>query len=106
MSSIVPAWMATLVFAPHAPALTRRCTHTQPLNPPMDPAPDRAIALHVVLEGLPDAAVGPGRDGLCVFFKGLAEAQFGYAGEELIGKPIEVLWPPNMRARYRRNLEL
>jgi diguanylate cyclase (GGDEF)-like protein/PAS domain S-box-containing protein len=76
------------------------------LTPPLDPAPDREISLRVLLEGLPDAAVGSGRDGLIVFVNSLAEAQFGYRREELIGKPIELLWPPNMRARYRRNLEL
>jgi diguanylate cyclase (GGDEF)-like protein/PAS domain S-box-containing protein len=59
-----------------------------------------------VLEGLPDAAVGAGRDGLIVFVNSLAETQFGYRREDLIGKPIELLWPPNVRARYRRNLEL
>ncbi len=59
-----------------------------------------------MLEGLPDAAVGAGRDGLIIFVNSLAEAQFGYRREELIGKPLELLWPPNVRARYRRNLEL
>ena len=72
----------------------------------MDPAPDHQVALRVLLEGLPDAAVGAGRDGLIVFVNALAEAQFGYRREELIGRPIETLWPPNVRARYRRNLEL
>ena len=72
----------------------------------MDPGPDREIGLRALLEGLPDAAVGAGRDGLIVFVNTLAEEQFGYSREELIGKPIECLWPPNVRARYRRNLEL
>ena len=72
----------------------------------MDPAPDHQIELRVLLEGLPDAAVGAGRDGLIVFVNALAETQFGYRREELIGRPIETLWPPNVRARYRRNLEL
>jgi diguanylate cyclase (GGDEF)-like protein/PAS domain S-box-containing protein len=68
--------------------------------------PDHEIALGVLLEGLPDAAVGAGRDGLIVLVNSLAEAQFGYRREELIGRPLEMLWPPNVRARYRRNLEL
>ena len=72
----------------------------------MDQAPDHQIELQVLLEGLPDAAVGAGRDGLIVFVNALAEAQFGYRREDLIGRPIETLWPPNVRARYRRNLEL
>jgi diguanylate cyclase (GGDEF)-like protein/PAS domain S-box-containing protein len=68
--------------------------------------PDREIALGVLLEGLPDAAVGAGRDGLIVYVNTLAEAQFGYRQDEMVGKPLEMLWPPNVRARYRRNLEL
>ena len=72
----------------------------------MNPAPDHEIALGALLEGLPDAAVGAGRDGLIVFVNALAEAQFGYRREELVGQPIEVLWPERVRARYRRNYEL
>jgi diguanylate cyclase (GGDEF)-like protein/PAS domain S-box-containing protein len=72
----------------------------------VNPGSDPEVALGVVLEGLPDAAVAAGRDGLIVFVNALAEAQFGYRSHELIGKPLEVLWPPNVRARYRRNLEL
>ena len=59
-----------------------------------------------MLEGLPDAAVGAGRDGMIVYVNSIAEAQFGYPRSELIGRPLETLWPPNVRARYRRNLEL
>src|SRR3954447_5584379 len=76
----------------------------------MDSAPDplqrREIPLHAVLEGLPDATVGADRDGRIVFVNALAEAQFGYRREELIGLPIETLWAERVRARYRRNLDL
>src|SRR3954462_9978647 len=76
----------------------------------MAPAPDplerREIALRAVLEGLPDATVGADRDGRIVFVNALAEAQFGYRREELIGLPIETLWAERVRARYRRNLQL
>jgi len=76
----------------------------------MEPAPDplrrREIALRAVLEGLPDATVGADRDGRIVFVNALAEAQFGYRREELIGLPIETLWAERVRDRYRRNLEL
>ena len=68
---------------------------------------DPQVALGPMLEGLPDAAVGARRDGLIAFVNTLAEEQFGgYPRGELIGRPLEVLWPPNVRARYRRNLEL
>ena len=72
----------------------------------MQAVPDRKIALGLMLEGLPDAAVGAGRDGLIAFVNTLAESQFGYRREDMIGRPLEMLWPPNVRARYRRNLEL
>ena len=64
------------------------------------------VALRAVLEGLPDATVGAGRDGRIVFVNSLAEEQFGYRREELIGKPIDTLWPERVRERYRKNLEL
>jgi diguanylate cyclase (GGDEF)-like protein/PAS domain S-box-containing protein len=72
----------------------------------VDPAPDHEVALGVLLEGLPDAAVGAGPDGLIVFVNGLAVSQFGYRRDELVGQPIEVLWPERLRARYRRNFQL
>src|SRR3954469_5334809 len=76
----------------------------------MAPAPDplerREIALRAVLEGLPDATVGADRDGRIVFVNALAETQFGYRSEELIGLPIETLWAERVRQRYRRNLDL
>src|SRR3954452_14224678 len=76
----------------------------------MDSAPDplqrREIALRAVLEGLPDATVGADRDGRIVFVNALAEAQFGYRRDEIIGLPIETLWAEQVRERYRRNLQL
>ena len=72
----------------------------------MNPAPEHEVALGVLLEGLPDAAVGAGPDGLIVFVNGLAVSQFGYRRDELVGQPIEVLWPEHLRARYRRNFQL
>jgi diguanylate cyclase (GGDEF)-like protein/PAS domain S-box-containing protein len=79
---------------------------TRPDLTPVNPAPDHEVALGVLLEGLPDAAVGAGPDGRIVFVNGLAVSQFGYSREELVGQPIEVLWPERSRTRYRRNFEL
>src|SRR4051795_6622005 len=76
------------------------------MSPAPDPLKRREIALRAVLEGLPDATVGADRDGRIVFVNALAEAQFGYRREELIGLPIETLWAERVRDRYRRNLEL
>jgi diguanylate cyclase (GGDEF)-like protein/PAS domain S-box-containing protein len=74
--------------------------------PARDPLPLAEGALRAVLEGLPDATVGAARDGTIVFVNALAESQFGYRREELIGRPIEVIWPERVRKRYRRNMEL
>jgi diguanylate cyclase (GGDEF)-like protein/PAS domain S-box-containing protein len=77
---------------------------------PQTPAPDPLrrgnIALLAVLEGLPDATVAATRDGRIQFVNGLAERQFGYDREELLGRPIETLWPERLRERYKHNLEL
>jgi diguanylate cyclase (GGDEF)-like protein/PAS domain S-box-containing protein len=66
----------------------------------------REAALRAVLEGLPDATVAAGRDGRIVFANALALALFGYEHDELIGQPVQVLWPERVRARYTRNMEL
>jgi diguanylate cyclase (GGDEF)-like protein/PAS domain S-box-containing protein len=71
-----------------------------------DPLPLGEGALRAVLEGLPDATVGAARDGTIVFVNALAECQFGYRREELIGRSIDVIWPERVRKRYRRNMEL
>ena len=78
----------------------------KPQTPAPDPLRRGNIALLAVLEGLPDATVGATRDGRIVFCNGLAEQQFGYDRKELIGEPIEILWPERLRERYKRNLEL
>jgi diguanylate cyclase (GGDEF)-like protein/PAS domain S-box-containing protein len=64
------------------------------------------LAPSVILEGLPDAVVAASRDGRIVFVNGQAEELFGYRREELLGRPVQVLWPKRVRARYVRNMEL
>ncbi|HET6548723.1 MAG TPA: bifunctional diguanylate cyclase/phosphodiesterase [Solirubrobacter sp.] len=66
----------------------------------------REKALRAVLEGLPDATVAAGRDGRIVFANAHAEALFGYDRDELLGKPVQTLWPERLRKRYTRNMEL
>src|SRR3954465_14986706 len=53
----------------------------------------REAALRAVLEGSPDATVASGRDGRIVFINTHAEALFGYDRDELLGRPVQVLWP-------------
>jgi diguanylate cyclase (GGDEF)-like protein/PAS domain S-box-containing protein len=66
----------------------------------------REAALRAVLEGLPDATVASGRDGRIVFVNAHAEQLFGYGHDELLGQPVQVLWPERLRERYTRNMEL
>src|SRR3954451_15996364 len=66
----------------------------------------REAALRAVLEGLPDATVATGRDGRIVFVNAHAETLFGYEHDELLGKPVQVLWPERVRERYTRNMQL
>src|SRR3954465_13220505 len=66
----------------------------------------RETALRAVLEGLPDATVAAARGGRIVFVTARAAALLGYRAEELIGKPVGMLWADRVRERYRRNGEL
>src|SRR3954471_24141951 len=66
----------------------------------------REAALRAVLEGLPDATVATGRDGKIVFVNAHAETLFGYEHNQLLGRPVQVLWPERVRKRYTRNMDL
>jgi diguanylate cyclase (GGDEF)-like protein/PAS domain S-box-containing protein len=64
------------------------------------------LAPAAVLEALPDPVVATGRDTRIVFVNELAAELFGYARDELIGQPVQTLWPERVRARYSRNMDL
>ncbi len=59
-----------------------------------------------ILEGLPDAVVAAARDGRIVFVNALAEELFGYPRKELLGRPVQTLWPDRLQQRYIRNMQL
>ncbi|HWY89962.1 MAG TPA: PAS domain S-box protein [Solirubrobacteraceae bacterium] len=54
-----------------------------------------------MLELAPDAIVGIGPDGLIVLINAQVDALFGYAREELLGQPVEVLVPERFRDAHR-----
>ncbi|HTX12454.1 MAG TPA: diguanylate cyclase [Solirubrobacteraceae bacterium] len=58
-----------------------------------------------ILEGLPDAVVAAGRDGRILFVNALAEELFGYKRSELIGQPVQMLWPERVREPYHRSMQ-
>ncbi len=53
-----------------------------------------------MLEGLPDAVVATDAQAHIVFVNGQAEDLFGYPRAELIGEPVQMLWPVRLRDRY------
>ena len=67
---------------------------------------DLLVSPAAILEGLPDAVVAANRDGRIVFVNALAEELFRYPRDELIGQPVEMIWPVRVRERYTRNMEL
>jgi diguanylate cyclase (GGDEF)-like protein/PAS domain S-box-containing protein len=71
-----------------------------------EPLDELLLAPAAILEGLPDAVVAAARDGRIVFVNALAEELFGYPREELLGKPVQTLWPERLRGRYIRNMQL
>jgi diguanylate cyclase (GGDEF)-like protein/PAS domain S-box-containing protein len=64
------------------------------------------LAPSVILEGLPDAVVASDADARIVFVNRLAEELFGYPREELVGQPVQTLWPERLRDLYSQNMEL
>jgi diguanylate cyclase (GGDEF)-like protein/PAS domain S-box-containing protein len=64
------------------------------------------VAPTAILEGVPDSVVAADRQGKILFVNALAEEMFGYGRGELIGRPVQTLWPERVRERYKRNMEL
>jgi diguanylate cyclase (GGDEF)-like protein/PAS domain S-box-containing protein len=62
------------------------------------------ITTSTILEGLPDAVVATASDGRIVFVNALAEELFGYTRHELLGQPVEMLWPERLREHYAGNM--
>jgi protein-histidine pros-kinase len=60
-----------------------------------------AEVVNELLHAAADPAVVTDSDGRMVFVNRGAEALFGYAAEELVGQPVEILLPQDLRERHR-----
>jgi len=70
-------------------------------NPaPTHPEPDR-FAYSALLDAMPDAVVMVDHDGRIVEFNARAQGMFGYAPEEVLGEPVELLIPERFRDGHR-----
>ncbi len=67
---------------------------------------DTQAPVFAILGGLPDATVASDSDGRIVFVNDLAGELFGYDPADLVGLPVQTLWPERMRERYTRNMQL
>lgn len=70
---------------------------TQP--DPRGAAPDQQ-QFRELLEAAPDAIMQVDEAGRVILLNRVAETMFGYSREELLGQPIEVLIPPELRAAH------
>jgi diguanylate cyclase (GGDEF)-like protein/PAS domain S-box-containing protein len=68
--------------------------------------PELLLAPAAILEGLPDAVVATDDEERIVYANQLAEQLFGYTRVELLGRPVQILWPERVRDRYTRNMRL
>jgi len=56
--------------------------------------------VRVLLEAAPDAIVVADAEGRIALVNARAETLFGYAREEMVGQPVELLLPTDLRARH------
>jgi len=62
-------------------------------------------AFQAFLEAAPDAIVIVDRQGIIAIVNTLTEKMFGYARDELLGQPIEILVPARFRGRHVKDRE-
>jgi PAS domain S-box-containing protein len=68
-------------------------------------AEDAALRLAAIVESSDDAIVGKDLDGIITSWNAGAERIFGYMAEEIIGKPITILIPPNYQKEEEAIIE-
>ncbi|HZS00744.1 MAG TPA: PAS domain S-box protein [Chloroflexota bacterium] len=79
---------------------------TEPAQGPARAAPEsRDSYFRAFVDAAPDGIVAVDRAGRIVLVNSRAEQLFGYAREELLGQPVEVLVPAGLRAQHERDRE-
>ena len=68
-------------------------------------AEDAPLRLAAIVESSDDAIVGKGLDGIITSWNAAAERIFGYVAEEIIGKPITILIPPDYQKEEEAIIE-
>jgi PAS domain S-box-containing protein len=68
-------------------------------------AEDAALRLAAIVESSDDAIVGKDLDGIITSWNAGAERIFGYMAEEIIGKPISILIPPDYQKEEEAIIE-
>ncbi len=61
---------------------------------------DREAMYRAIVEGSSDGIIVGDREGKIVFWNGGAEAIFGYAASEVLGKTMDSIIPEKLRARH------
>ena len=69
--------------------------------PPMSASRLPAEVVNELLHAAADAAIVTDSDGRIVFVNRGAESLFGYAAEELLGRPVETLLPEELRDQHK-----
>jgi PAS domain S-box-containing protein len=68
--------------------------------PPMSASKLPAEVVNELLHAAADASIVTDADGRMVFVNRGTEALFGYSAEELVGKPVELLMPEDLRSQH------
>jgi len=71
--------------------------------PPMSASRLPAEVVNELLHAAADAAIVTDGDGRIVFVNRGAETKFGYSAEEMVGRPVEMLMPADMREKHEED---